>query len=142
MAIDWESPRRTGIDANDGEINCMIFLLALYLARTAPNEDIGIPERNKRLLRHPPAVANQSAVAYSNSLRIRSPALRKVVSLESCNPFPIPCQIPSWEVPFAMGKSFLTPSWRNGFSEIPLRVAHQSNRNVVKLPELGHNWSS
>jgi hypothetical protein len=43
-----DSPSRTGIEVKDGEINCMIFLLALYLARTTPNEVVSLPASRRR----------------------------------------------------------------------------------------------
>jgi hypothetical protein len=91
----------------------MIFLLALYLARTTPNKVAAIPEPNKRLLQLPRAVANQGTAALPLSLRIPPLITQKIVSLECCNLFASPFRFPSWEVPFAMGKSFHTHNRRN-----------------------------
>jgi hypothetical protein len=67
------------MDAKDGEINCMIFRLALYLARTTPNEPTGPPGPGKRLWKLPPAVSNQCPAAVSDSLPAPSTASEKVV---------------------------------------------------------------
>jgi hypothetical protein len=66
-AIAWESPRRIGIGTRDGEINCIILRLALFIARTTPNEDIGIPPLTTRPWAPAGAVANQSPAASVKS---------------------------------------------------------------------------
>ena len=74
--------------ANVGEINCMILRLALYLARTTPNENIDIPEQNKRVPQSPRAIANQSAATVPISFSTAVPFVAKIIPIRSCNPFP------------------------------------------------------
>ena len=69
------------MDAKDGEINCMVFRLALYLASTTPNKPTAPPRPIKQRRKLPPTLSNQEATAMWDSAPIRSTASSEVVPM-------------------------------------------------------------
>ena len=90
----------------------MIFLLALYLARTTPNK-VACHSRTmtRRLLQLPRAsrikALRPCRTFFAHPLRSST---QKIVSIEWLQSFCLSVPISlAWEVPFAIGKSFHTP---------------------------------